>query len=142
MKKLIIKHGAPRTADCFRGGMTLLEVLLSLLVLVVALSGISGLITAGRFSAIDAQDLTMAQILCESKMAECASGVIEAAGDSGSFPDNPDWKFTIVTSAATTPGLLNVRVTVTQNVNASETPVEFSLVRWMADPNFDAEAAQ
>jgi len=125
-----------------RNAMTLLEVLLSLLVLMVAISGISGLIMMGSYSAADAKDLTMAQVLCESKMSEVASGVSEAASSSGGFPNEPDWTFTVETSPAGTPGLLSVRVTVQQDRNQIENPIEFSLVRWMPDPNFDVEAAE
>lgn len=123
-------------------GMTLLEVMLALLVLVVALAGIATLTSLGRQSGADARDLTMGQLLCEGKMAEIAAGVTAAGNTQGRFPNDPDWNFSVSSSATDTPGLLNVRVTVTQDPATYSEPLEFVLVRWIPDPDFAAELAQ
>jgi prepilin-type N-terminal cleavage/methylation domain-containing protein len=125
-----------------RRGMTLLEVMLSLLVLVVALAGIAALTSLGRQAGADARDLTMGQLLCEGKMAEIAAGVTSAGNSQGRFPSDPDWTFSVTSSSAGTPGLLNVRVTVTQDPATYTQPLEFVLVRWVPDPDFAAELAQ
>lgn len=125
-----------------RHGMTLLEVMLALLVLVVAMGGIATLTSLGRQSGADARDLTMGQLLCEGKMAEIAAGVTPPSNTNGSFPNEPDWTFSVTSSAAGTPGLLNVRVTVTQDPATYSEPLEFALVRWIPDPDFAAELAQ
>lgn len=125
-----------------RLGMTILEVLLALLVLVVALAGIGSLTTMGRQSGADARDLTMGQLLCEGKMSEISSGIIPAGSSSGIFEEDPDWIFNVQSSPADTPGLLSVRVTVTQNPQTYDQPMEFALVRWVPDPNYAAELAQ
>jgi Tfp pilus assembly protein PilV len=122
--------------------MTILEVLLALLVLVVALAGIGSLTTMGRQSGADARDLTMGQLLCEGKMAEISSGILPAGSSSGIFQEDPDWIFNVQSSPADTPGLLSVRVTVTQNPQTYDQPMEFVLVRWVPDPNYAAELAQ
>jgi Tfp pilus assembly protein PilV len=123
-------------------GMTILEVLLALLVLVVALAGIGSLTTMGRQSGADARDLTMGQLLCEGKMAEISSGVSPANSTSGIFQEDPDWIFSVQAAPADTPGLLSVRVTVTQNPQTYDQPMEFVLVRWVPDPDYAAELAQ
>lgn len=133
--RLLSTSNAPR-------GMTLLEVMLALLVLVVALSGIATLTSLGRQSGADARDLTMGQLLCEGKMAEIAAGVTAAGNTQGRFPNDPDWTFSVSSSATDTPGLLNVRVTVTQDPATYSEPLEFVLVRWIPDPDFAAELAQ
>lgn len=125
-----------------RSGMTILEVLLALLVLVVALAGIGSLTTMGRQSGADARDLTMGQLLCEGKMAEITAGILPAESSSGGFVEDPDWIFNVQTAAADTPGLLSVRVTVTQNPQTYDQPMEFVLVRWIPDPNYASELAQ
>jgi len=131
------------TRPCMtRLGMTLLEVMLALLVLVVAMSGIATLTSLGRQSGADARDLTMGQLLCESKMAEIAAGVTAPSSTQGRFPNDPDWTFSVSSSAAGTPGLLVVRVTVTQDPASYSEPMEFALVRWVPDPDFAAELAQ
>lgn len=130
------------TMNSRRLGMTLLEVMLALLVLVVAMGGIATLTSLGRQSGADARDLTMGQLLCEGKMAEIAAGVTPPSNSKGSFPNEPDWTFSVTSSAAGTPGLLTVRVTVTQDPAAYSEPLEFALVRWIPDPDFAAELAQ
>lgn len=130
------------TACSKRRGMTLLEVLLALMVLVVALSGIGALTTLGRQSSADARDLTMAQLLCEGRMAEIAAGVIEPKNAQGRFPNEPDWTFSVTATASGTPGLLNVRVKVTQDPATFTQPLDFELVRWVPDPDYAAELAQ
>lgn len=130
------------TAIANRRGMTLLEVLLALMVLVVALSGIAALTSLGRQSGADARDLTMAQLLCEGKMAEIAAGVTAPTNSQGQFPNEPDWMFSITATPAGTPGLLNVRVSVTQDPATYTQPLGFELVRWIPDPDYAAELAQ
>ena len=125
-----------------RRGMTLLEVLLALLVLVVALSGITALIFNGRASAADAQDLTQAQLLCEAKLNSIVAGIDAAESSRGVFRENPEFTFEVQTSNPGTPGLLSVRVKVSQNPAQFDNPIEFTLVRWMPDPNFASETAQ
>ncbi|MBL8892278.1 MAG: hypothetical protein JNL67_20045 [Planctomycetaceae bacterium] len=136
-KEIVLRNN---TAN--RPGMTLLEVLLSLLVLVVALAGIGALTSLGRQSGADARDLTMAQLLCEGKMAEIASGVIGPTNNQGRFPNEPDWTFSVTATAAGTPGLLSVRVSVTQDPATYTQPLDFELVRWIPDPDYAAELAQ
>lgn len=137
-------HTTPRNLKkhSVRSGMTLLEVMLALLVLVVAMGGISTLVTLGRQSGADARDLTMGQLLCEGKMAEIAAGVTPPTNTQGRFPNDPDWTFSVSSSSAGTPGLLIVRVTVTQDPATYTEPLEFALVRWVPDPEFAAELAQ
>ncbi|MDP1562572.1 MAG: prepilin-type N-terminal cleavage/methylation domain-containing protein [Pirellulaceae bacterium] len=131
-----------RTMNSRRHGMTLLEVMLALLVLVVAMGGITMLASLGRQSGADARDLTMGQLLCEGKIAEIAAGVTPPSSTQGRFPNDPDWTFSVTSSASGTPGLLNVRVTVTQDPATYTEPLEFALVRWIPDPDFAAELAQ
>ncbi len=123
-------------------GMTILEVLLSLLVLVVALAGIGSLTTMGQQSGVDARDLTMAQLLCEGKMAEITAGIAPTGSSRGNFEWEPDWVFIVESSPVDTPGLMSVRVTVTQDPATYTDPLEFSLVRWLPDPDFAAGLAQ
>lgn len=125
-----------------RAGLTLLEVLLSLLVLVVALAGISSLIFIGRYSAADAQGMTQAQLLCETKMDSIVTGIDPAESSQGLFPENSDYMFEVTTQQPGTPGLLSVRVRVSQNPSNFENPLEYSLVRWIPDPDFEAGVAQ
>jgi len=123
-------------------GMTLLEVMLALFIMLVAISAIMGLINLGLQSSADAQQQTLAQILCEGKMGEISSGAIPVEGTSGTFPNHPDWKFNITTGTTETPGLMEVRVTVSTGEENDIDRVQFDLVRLKLDPNFEPETAE
>jgi hypothetical protein len=98
------------------------------------------------------RDLSRAQMLCESKMSEVVSGITAASPvekapfDPTMEPgvsDDSNWVFSIDTDASAPgeQGLISVRVTVTRDVPAGQHPVEFSLVRWMPDPNAQQESS-
>jgi hypothetical protein len=50
-------------------------------------------------------------------------------------PSEPAWLYSIETASAAEPGLLSVRVTVMRDQPAEKHPVQFSLARWIVDPN-------
>ncbi len=99
-----------------------------------------------------ARDLARAQILCESKMSEVVSGITAASAvDNAPFDptiepgteNDPNWVYSIATDSQSPgiQGLISVRVTVTRDVPAGQHPIEFSLVRWMPDPNAQQESS-
>jgi hypothetical protein len=113
--------------------------MLALAILGLALAAIGELMRIGLRNAEKARDLTTAQILCETKVAEIVTGLIPAVSvsaapivDAGS---GNDWQYTIETQPVGQPGLLAVRVTVQQNPEYASRPASFALVRWMIDPN-------
>ncbi len=59
-----------------RSGLSLLEVVLAIAILGAALSVILNLVYMGSTSASNAQRFSQAQIMCDTIMAEIASGVI------------------------------------------------------------------
>ena len=122
-----------------RSGLSLLEVMLALAILGLSLVAIGELMRIGSRSAEMARDLTTAQILCETKMAEIVTGLLPCTPiteapiqDAGS---GTDWLYAIETQTIDQQGLISVRVTVQQNPDFASRPVSFSLVRWMIDPN-------
>lgn len=128
-----------------RRGFSLMEVVLAMAILGVAIAVIGELVRLGSRSAAMARDLSMAQLLCDSKMAEIAAGI--AAPEpavSTPFELEPDWLYSIEVEPTNQEGLLAVRVTVQQDVDPSNQPPTFSVVRWIPDPAFVApgEATQ
>jgi type II secretion system protein I len=122
-----------------RSGLSLLEVMLALAILGLALAAIGELMRIGSRSAEMARDLTTAQILCETKMAEIVTGMLPTTPiaeapilDAGT---GNDWLYAIETQTIDQQGLISIRVTVQQNPAFASRPVSFSLVRWMIDPN-------
>jgi general secretion pathway protein I len=119
-----------------RGGFSLLEVILAIAILAGTIAILGELISLGVRNARAARDMTQAELLAESKMAEVAAGIMATEAVQGapceSDPDN--WLYSIAVDPTEVEGLMSVTVTVTQNLPPEQRPAEFSLVRWMRDP--------
>ncbi|MGA2619007.1 MAG: prepilin-type N-terminal cleavage/methylation domain-containing protein [Thermoguttaceae bacterium] len=122
-------------------GFSLLEVILALAILAGAIAVLG---EAGRLAlrnAETARDLARAQVLCESKLAEIVAGltapdpVENTAFDTTNNPDVAGWLYSIQSQPTDENGLISVQVTVSRDLPAAQHPIQFSLVRWMADPN-------
>lgn len=122
-----------------RRAFSLLEIILALAILAGAVAVFGQLGRSGLENARLARDLTMAQLYCESKMAEIAAGLAPVESQQGvpfeeSEDPADDWTYTVEVNPAAQDGMLEVRVTVAQDPAIESKPVEYSLVRWMADP--------
>lgn len=116
---------------------SLLEVILALAILAGAIAVLGELARGGLDHARRARDLAQAQLLCESKLAEVLAGY-ESTDAVSDVPFGtgriPDWLYSIETLSLDQQGLLEVRVTVIQDLPPEKRPVECTLVRWMIDP--------
>ena len=71
-------------------------------------------------------------------MAEVAAGVIPLESANGVLiEENPDWVYSVDVASAEQIGLLSVTVTVQQS--QLENPLSISVVRFMADPDYEPE---
>jgi type II secretion system protein I len=128
-----------------KAGFTLLEVILALAILAGAIVVLGEAARMALRNAGIARDLAHAQLLCESKLAEIVTGITPAEStDQTPFDetttdsieqDEAPWVYTIETDDTDEPGLISVRVTVTRDMPPEKHPVQFSLVRWVPDPN-------
>ena len=116
-------------------GFSLLEVILALSILVGAIAVLGELVRLGTMNAASARDITQAQLLCETKLAEVMAGL--------TFPEivqsvpcetDPTYLYSIDVQPLDMPGLMILTVTVTQDVPINHRPAEFTLVRWIQDP--------
>ena len=117
-----------------RSGFSLLEVLLAASILVGCLVVLSELAAIGRRLVQNAQTLTAAQAIGESLVNEILAGVkppdpIEDQAVEGL----PGWLVSVDTQPLRQPGLLQLRVTVKENVQGRP-PRPFTLVQWLRDP--------
>lgn len=118
-----------------RSGFSLLELILALAILALAVAAISQLVRLGLAHARYARELTKAELYCESTLAELAAGVIPLEGATGvPIAQDPEWLYSVAVEPAEVNGLLVVTVTVYQAEPDPIRPIEFTLVRWMADP--------
>jgi prepilin-type N-terminal cleavage/methylation domain-containing protein len=117
-------------------GLSLLEVILAIAILAGCIAVIGELVRLGSRQAEEARELTTAQLLCESKIAEIAAGVIPAeAVSSVPFENDPRWLYSVTVNSLDQEGLLDVRVTIEQSEPSRVQPLTFTLVCWMIDPS-------
>ena len=123
-------------------GLSLLEVILAIAILGGCIAVIGELVRLGARQAEEAGELTIAQLLCESKLEEIAAGVIapEAVGD-GPFELDPRWSYSIEVGSLDTPDLLQVTVMAHQVDGSRMIPLSYTLTRWILDPNLELELA-
>jgi prepilin-type N-terminal cleavage/methylation domain-containing protein len=126
-----------------RAGFSLLEVLLALAILGTSLAAISILVRLGSRSAVNAREVTTAQLLCEAKLAEITSGMLPAdPGGPWQFdlPEHAGWVYYVDLQPLPQPGLMSMNVTVMQDLgptNTTQKPLSFTLVRWIQDPGLE-----
>lgn len=131
-----------------RGGFTLFEVLLALVVVGLAMAVISQVVWSGMENARMTQEMVQAELLAESVMAEVLAGVrpLESVQDSAfdeeSGLEEPDaWLFSIEATPLETAGLTEARVTVRAN-SEKTSAMSFSLVRWVYTPETEETSGQ
>lgn len=132
-----------RTSRRPRRGMSLLEVLLALTILVVSIAGISRLVDVGSGRAIDSRALTRGARLAQNKMAEVEAGVTALDTEtSGNFEEVEDqnWEYTVTPEAAGPPNLYNVTVRVKCVFQGR--PAEVVLTQLIFDPAMTGSTAQ
>jgi hypothetical protein len=116
--------------------LTLLEAMLALAILGLSIAATGELVRIGMRSAAAARDLTTAQLLCESKMAEISAGIVPAEPVLRMQDEfDPEWVYSIEQQIIEQPGLLAIRVTVEKDIDVDQRPISFSLVRWIPDPS-------
>ncbi len=135
-----------RDARPSNDGFSLLEVILALAILAGAMAVLGEVARHGMESARIARDLTYAQCICDSLMAELAAGLIDpeivdqAPVDEICDPAQAGWVYSMDVEATEIDGLLAVRVTVSQALPSEKRPVQCSLVRWIQDPDVTLSA--
>jgi len=122
--------------------LSLLEVILAIAILGGCIAVIGELIRLGARQAEEARELTVAQLLCESKLEEIAAGVIAPEPVSEvPFELDPRWTYSIDVGTLDTPDLLQVTVMAQQVDGSREIPLSYMLTRWILDPNLEMELA-
>ncbi len=132
-----VPHAARR-----RRGLSLLEIILALALLAGFLTMLSDLVSVGTRSAAEARDLTRAQLICESILNEIVIGATPAeAVQQAAVPGYEEWFYSVMILPLEEESLESVQVTVFRNDQSSARPVEFSLTRWMIDPEIEEAAS-
>ena len=124
-----------------RRGMSLIEVLLALTILLMSLVAIGQLVDIGSELGMDARWHVRGNRMAQAKMAEVEAGVVNLQGNSsGTFDDDPDWSYTVESTAPGPANLYLVTVKVSRDVRGK--PFEVTLSQHMMDPAKMGTAAQ
>lgn len=137
-----------RTNRRCRRGFSLLEVILALAVLTGAIAVLGEVVGLALRNAEVSREMTQAQLLCESKLAEITAGILvpdPVEGAALQMPEDPlgaptKWLYSIRRENTEEQGLDLVWVTVSQNLEAQKQPVQFSMCRWI--PETGVETSQ
>jgi len=137
-----------------QNGYTLLEVILALAILTGALAVLGELVRNGTRNAQVARDLSLAAVICESKLGEIAAGLLPTQGvKQAPIAEYPGWVLSVEndtsaspgaapsTSGANQAGLLKLRVTVEQSADAQRRPERFTVTQWLLDPAATGKAS-
>ncbi len=146
-----MKARRPRLRRVFsrpaRSAFSLLEVILALAILGISIAMLGEAARLGLRNADLARQLTQAQLLCESKMAEIEAGILttdpvsdvpiepiyESNLESSLDLEEYAWVYSIESTLVDEAGLLQVTVTVAEDLPPEKKPVVFSLTRLMLD---------
>ncbi|MGL4944398.1 MAG: type II secretion system protein [Thermoguttaceae bacterium] len=137
-----------RRVVCYRGGFTLLELLISLVILSGCIVIIGELTRHSLRDARQTQNLIQAELLAESILSRCIIGEIELlpvaerpieeSEDSGAWDGAiPRWLYSIDISTIDETGLLELIVTVRENLPLEQRPTTCVLTRWLIDPDVE-----
>ncbi len=124
-----------------RPGLTLIEVMLGLVIMLLALVAIGRLVDMGTDSANEGRLTARANRLAESKLAEVEAGAVPFDSSGGTFePEEPSWSWSLETQQPGPANLYQVTVRVYREVSGRR--FEVSLTQMILDPQAMGTAAQ
>ena len=125
-----------------RRGLSLLEVIISLAILILAVVAINRLVDIGTDRGNDARMYTRGTRLAQGKMAEVEAGLVGITNETEGQFENDDaaWAYKITPEAAGPPNLYLVTVRATRTLQGR--PIEVTLTQMIFDPAFMGSAAQ
>ena len=124
-----------------RAGFSLLEVLLATGILLGSLIVLGQLAVIGRKHADDAENLTTAQLICQTKLNEILGGASPVRSvEQQPVQGAPGWVYSVEVESLGRRGLASLRVTVAEDLPESPQAADgprgkpFTLTRWIRDP--------
>lgn len=124
-----------------RPGITLIEVILAMAILLLALAAIGQLVDVGSAHGVEARFHLRGTRLAQAKLAECEAGVIPlGSNQSGTFEDDEAWNWVVDAQSDTVTNLYRVTVTVSRDNRGKK--FEIKLAQLMYDPAMMGSAAQ
>ena len=133
-------HGM-RARRPVRRGLTLLEVLLALAILMMALTAIGRLVDIGSDQELQGRVQTQGSRLALAKLGEFESGAAPLESGSGTFEgDDAGWQWTADIQQQSTPNLYLVTISATRDLKGQ--PVTITMSQMIFDPAVFGTAAE
>lgn len=125
-----------------RGGLTLLEIVLSLAIFFGGVTALSQLAWNGSRAAMQARYKTQATIRCQAKLSEVLAGAEAMQSQSGiPFLDDSNWTWSEVVTSGGFPNLVQIDITVSHQGPTKMSNVSVTLRRWTRPLTLFAQAA-
>ena len=127
-----------------QAGFTLMEILVSITILGLSMVAINGLVSIGARNAREAQVLTTAQFLAESKLSEVKTGLL-SPNSTGKMPFTQEetiepFTFEVQSQSMVTDGqLMAIRVVVEYTPEDGSLPLIYQLDTLMIDPQIEMQ---
>ncbi|MDB4861965.1 prepilin-type N-terminal cleavage/methylation domain-containing protein [Pirellulaceae bacterium] len=127
-----------------QAGFTLMEILVSITILGLSMVAINGLVSIGARNAREAQVLTTAQFLAESKLSEVKTGLL-SPNSTGKMPFTQEetiepFTFEVQSQSMGTDGqLMAIRVVVEYTPEDGTQPLIYQLDTLMIDPQIEMQ---
>ena len=134
--------------DNNRTGYTLIEVLVALTVLIAGFTALSTMTNHARRAAIAAEELSVAQLACQTRINEMLAGIRPvAAAFNESVPELDHWYMTTELFPATKPGLTTVRIQMHRERQPGDTggfggTNSFEITSWIDNTRLDPQLVQ
>jgi Tfp pilus assembly protein FimT len=130
----VILVATPAARRARRPGLSLLEVLVSLAILLMSLVAIGRLVDFGADRGLEARLHSLGTRLALGKLAEVEAGAIALDSTSnGTCENDPDWNWTVEPEAQDVPNVYEVTVRVSRDLKGK--PFEVSITQFVFDPN-------
>jgi hypothetical protein len=123
-----------------RSGLSLFEVIVALAIFVGSIAAIGQLISTGVRGAVQARLQSQAVLRAETIMGEAVAGLVSVHGQTGVFPDDQSWHWSVTTTASAHEGLYLVEVVVTHAAGTSIGRQSYSVRRLVRDPQIALDA--
>jgi len=126
-----------------RSGITLLEIVIALAILLASLAVMSELLRTGSRAAVEAQTESEAVLRAETVLSEIIAGVYPPIDvELQDFEDDLDWKWTLHTYDGPHADLIRLEVTVTLQPQGSDDVItSYTLTRLTRDPQIFVDTA-
>jgi general secretion pathway protein I len=135
-----LSHTSAARAQAHRRGLSLLEVILSLAILVISMTALGLLINQGSEHEMQARLNNTGTRLAQSKLAEVEAGIVSFDTMEGDFGEgDPGWSWTM-NAEDQGANLWLVTITVTRDLRGQ--PFQLSLGQMMLDPSILGSAAK